>query len=308
MQKTKLGKSEYYISKLGLGTVQFGLNYGFTPKKTQIEVNSILDCAQKNGINFIDTAREYGDSEKKIGQYLSNNINEFIIATKLKKLSKNEAEGEIIRKNILNSIAASLSDLKLSHLNVLQLHQTDEYIITNKIFWDTIDNLKKDCLIGAFGVSVYEIEEVFKLTYYYSHLIDFFQVPFNIFDRRFMKVTKILEKYNISVVTRSTFLKGIIPCSIIDLPKDLEKLKFYKINLEKKALQLGMSVSELAILYVYCSKFGESMLLGVDNPTELQRNVEIIENFNCTQMSNIDFSNVLVEDKVLIDPRLWTGF
>ena len=56
MIKNKLGKTQYLVSKLALGTVQFGLDYGFSKKKSQYEVDSILDCASRNGINFIDTA------------------------------------------------------------------------------------------------------------------------------------------------------------------------------------------------------------------------------------------------------------
>ena len=64
--------SKYDISKFGLGTVQFGLDYGFTKRKTQDEVNSILKTAVDNDITLIDTAREYGDSEEKIGNFIEN--------------------------------------------------------------------------------------------------------------------------------------------------------------------------------------------------------------------------------------------
>ncbi len=76
--------SKYKISKFGLGTVQFGLDYGFTKRKTQDEVNKILKTATDNGITLIDTAREYGDSEEKIGNFIENYNHNFVIATKLR--------------------------------------------------------------------------------------------------------------------------------------------------------------------------------------------------------------------------------
>ena len=75
--------SKYEISKFGLGTVQFGLDYGFTKRKTQDEVNDILQTAVENHITLIDTAREYGDSEDKIGKFMDNYKNNFVVATKL---------------------------------------------------------------------------------------------------------------------------------------------------------------------------------------------------------------------------------
>ena len=72
-------KSNFNISKFGLGTVQFGLDYGFTKRKTQDEVNDILQTAVAHDITLIDTAREYGDSEDKIGNFMQNNANNFVV-------------------------------------------------------------------------------------------------------------------------------------------------------------------------------------------------------------------------------------
>ncbi len=308
MTKTKLGKSKYYVSKIALGTVQFGLDYGFSKKKSQLEVDSILDCASHNGINFIDTAREYGDSEKKIGNYLSRHSNEFIIATKLKKISETEIKSLSSRDIIYSSIDESLKQLKLQNLHVLQLHQTDEYLVNKEIFWNTISDLKKNRTLGAFGVSVYDTKETLKMAENYGDIIDFFQVPYNIFDRRFETLNNFLDKHSISLISRSTFLKGIIPCEISELPIELKELKPYKEKLQKKASVLNMNVSELAMLYVYCSKYMSSILLGVNNAIELKSNIDVIKKRSCSGLEKVDFTDILVENSLLIDPRKWTGF
>lgn len=308
MIKTKLGKSQYFVSKVALGTVQFGLDYGFSKMKTQVEVDSILNCASRNGINFIDTAREYGDSERKIGDYLSRHSDEFIIATKLKKLSASEANGTILKDKILGSVDESLKELKLQNLNVLQLHQTDDYLINKDVLWYTINDLKREGILGAFGVSVYDTKETLELVENHGDVIDFFQVPYNIFDTRFEELQDILVKHSISLVSRSTFLKGVIPCEISELPSELEGLKSYKERLEKKALHLKMSVSELAMLYVYCSKHIGSILLGVNSPNELEYNIDTIEKYGCQVLQKEEFSDISVEDGFLIDPRKWKSF
>ena len=93
--------NNFNLSNFGLGTVQFGLDYGFTKRKTQDEVNVILKTAVDNDINLIDTAREYGDSEEKIGNFISENDNDFVIATKLKLIDNVEYQ----YSTIMNAIA-----------------------------------------------------------------------------------------------------------------------------------------------------------------------------------------------------------
>lgn len=308
MIRTKLGKSGYFVSKLALGTVQFGLDYGFVKKKTQGEVDAILDCAWNNGLNFIDTAREYGDSERKIGDFLSRSDAEFIVATKLKKLSESEASSGTLRGSICRSLEESLKELRLQNLQVLQLHQTDEYLVTNDAFWNVIVDLKKNRTIGAFGVSVYDVGETLNLTANYGDVIDYFQVPYNVFDRRFDELHSVLTKESITLVSRSTFLKGVIPCKMPDLPSELDELKPYKERLESKARDIGVSVSELALLYVYCCKHVGSTLVGVDGPEELTQNISVIKKQHCGVLENEDFSDLLVTNSALIDPRKWTNF
>ena len=61
--------------KLVLGTAQFGLNYGVSNtsgKTLECQVSEILDLALKSGIDTLDTARSYGDSEKVIGKLTNN--------------------------------------------------------------------------------------------------------------------------------------------------------------------------------------------------------------------------------------------
>ena len=102
-------KSNYEISKFGLGTVQFGLDYGFTKRKSQEEVNSILQTAVDNKITLIDTAREYGDSEDKIGNFMKNYKNNFVVATKLRLIDDLSNLNYIsLKKNIYNSVEESL--------------------------------------------------------------------------------------------------------------------------------------------------------------------------------------------------------
>lgn len=301
--------SKYQISKFGLGTVQFGLDYGFTKRKTQDEVNSILQTANEAGITLIDTAREYGDSEEKIGNFIENYNSNFVIATKLRLIDDlNNLNYVNLKKNIYNSVEESLDKLHLNKIPILQLHQTIGEIYSNDDFWVIINQLKEDNLIDLFGVSVYELPETEFIMENHGDSVDFFQIPYNIFDRRFEDIQKQLDENNIGLVSRSTFLKGIIPCEIDDIPKGLEEIKPFKEDLQKLADECDVNVAELASVFVYYNNFINSTILGVDSPEELESNIQSIDRFDMNLLENIDFDSLRVNDDYLIDPRKWDDF
>ena len=89
-------------SKIGLGSAQWGSNYGISNKKGETEmeeIKQILKISSENDIKFIDTAFSYGNAEKNLGKL---NLNNFEVITKTPKfdqriISKNEANklGEV---------------------------------------------------------------------------------------------------------------------------------------------------------------------------------------------------------------------
>lgn len=301
--------SKYEISKFGLGTVQFGLDYGFTKRKTQGEVDSILNTANDNGITLIDTAREYGDSEEKIGNFLNNYKNNFVIATKLRLIDNLDNLNYVNFKNsIYDSVEESLEKLQLNKIPILQLHQTVDKIYKNDDFWIVINQLKDDGLIDLFGVSVYELPETKFITETHSSSVDFFQIPYNVFDRRFDDIQKELDENNIGLISRSTFLKGIIPCKIEDIPVDLNDIKPFKQNLKNIADKYDIDVAELASAFVYYNDYINSTILGVNSPEELETNVKSIDKFDKNFLDKIDFDGLRINDDYLIDPRKWNNF
>ena len=302
-------KSKYEISKFGLGTVQFGLDYGFTKRKTQNEVNDILNTAVNNKVNLIDTAREYGDSEEKIGNFMREYDNDFVIATKLNLIEDVEScDYESFRNNIFQSVDESLNNLNIDKIPILQLHQVDNTLYSNNDFWSCIEELKKEKLIIKFGVSIYGVNEGEFLLDNHGNLIDYLQIPYNIFDRRFDSIFNKIQINNVDLITRSTFLKGIIPCSMEDVPDELNEIKPYKSKLELLSDKLNIPVDELALIFVYYNKNISSTILGVNSSMELENNVNCVTKFNESILDSIDFDDFKISNQKLIDPREWNSF
>jgi len=173
-------------NKLALGTVQFGSDYGYTRQTGQTEVDKILDYCTQCGINLLDTARDYGASELKIGKYLKRNRgHRFLLATKIKKIDAETARNQSrLVTHVINSVKMSLEALGLDHIDLLQLHQTDSYIVHNEGFWQAVDHVKKQGLFHSFGVSIYEPQEGFDLLDNFQEFVDVIQAPYNVFDQR----------------------------------------------------------------------------------------------------------------------------
>ena len=302
-------KTRGKLSNFGLGTVQFGLDYGFTKRKTQEEVNDILNVAVENDVTLIDTAREYGDSEEKIGKFMKQYDNNFIVATKLSLIKDlNNLNYSFLNNHIQNSIDESLSNLNLDKIPILLLHQVDEELYKNNDFWLCIADLKQDNMICDFGVSVYDTDFTKEVIEMHGDVIDYLQVPYNIFDKRFDCLSDEFKKYNIDVISRSTFLKGIIPSPIDNIPNELKDIIPYKLKLNKVCDELNIDAAELATLFVYYNQNISSTIFGVDSSQELERNIKTITEFNKDVLDNVDFNDLTITESRLIDPRQWDEF
>lgn len=177
--------------------------------------------------------------------------NNFVVATKLRLIGDlTNLNYHYLKNNIYKSVDESLEKLQTTKLSILQLHQTVDEIYKNEDFWIIINQLKEDKLIDLFGVSVYGLSETKFITQNYNECVDFFQIPYNIFDRRFDDIQEELYECSIGLVSRSTFLKGIIPCDIGDIPDCLNDIKPFKQDLQN-----------LANKYMYCSGISQYFCL-----------------------------------------------
>lgn len=309
MDKTSFGNTGYSLSKIGMGTVQFGVDYGYTKKKTQPEVDQILKIAHEKKINYLDTASEYGDSEKKIGAYLAKHPKEFTIFTKLKRIHEMAGQTqECLKDAMWTSVYQSMSNLGVPYIDFLLLHQTEKQIIANPAVFRNLDDMKMKGLVKGIGVSVYTPDEVDYVMKEYGATVDFFQIPVNIFDRRFNRIIDMLYEKKIGMIGRSTFLKGIIPCSNDLIPEGLKEIIPYKNRLRQAAATMGLSDKELALLYVTCDKRISSTILGIDTIEELEEDIEIIINKSGLYRLMDDSDGLEIKDTFLIDPRRWDNF
>jgi aryl-alcohol dehydrogenase-like predicted oxidoreductase len=103
------------MSKLALGTVQFGLDYGVTNLRGQVtidEVKNILDFAKNNKINTLDTASLYGNSEQILGEV---GVNDYQVITKTIPLK--DSANEVFYKSLENLNQRQVDGLLIHNIN-----------------------------------------------------------------------------------------------------------------------------------------------------------------------------------------------
>lgn len=260
------------MSKIALGTVQFGLNYGISNTTGQVsadEIAKILDFCKKNKINTLDTAQGYGDSEKVLGQF---DLAPFKVITKL--------IGEA-------RLEQSLENLKLSSVYALMFHRENE--CTDET-WKQFEAYKSQSLVKKIGVSVYTPKTLENLIDRYP--VEIVQFPMNILDQSFVPLLPKLKKKHIEVHTRSTFLQGLLLMDSI--PNYFEPVKNKINSIPKPRLQHTLN-------FVKEQKGVNKLVLGI---TKLQDLQEIVEAYN-TDVPETDYSAFAIADEKYINPSLW---
>jgi aryl-alcohol dehydrogenase-like predicted oxidoreductase len=157
-----LGKTNFKISEVSLGTWQLGGKWGesFDPRTAE----EILNKAIETGINFIDTADVYNDglSEIAIGKFLKKTKSRIFIATKCgRKLNPHTTEG-YNKENITGFVEDSLKRLDIEALDLIQLHCPPTEVYYRQEAFEALEDLKMNGKILHYGVSVEKVEEALK--------------------------------------------------------------------------------------------------------------------------------------------------
>lgn len=192
-------------SRLALGSVQFGLPYGVANKVGQVaphEVGLILAAGRAGGIDTIDTAIGYGQSEEVLG---SVGIAEWKVVTKLPALAGSPHEW------LRDEVEKSLARLRVKRLHGLMLHRPSDLLSEHgRVLYRALIELREQGIVSKIGYSVYGPAELDQLVGSYPP--DIIQAPFNVFDQR-LAVSGWLSRLHdlgVEVHTRSAFLQGLL--------------------------------------------------------------------------------------------------
>ena len=288
------------LPAMTLGTVQLGMNYGIANndgKPDEAKSFAILRSALENGVNSLDTARAYGDSEQVIGRFLKTWEGETpFITTKIHKF-KGETEKEL-EAFAVESLETSLENLGVSSVDAVMLHAAGDIFTHGQTAVDILERLVKRGYTEKVGVSVYNTEEIDEMLKYDALTVT--QVPMSIFDQRIIASGAIdrLKERDVTVFVRSVFLQGLffLDPDKIDDPILLEHA-VPKIRLLRKIAEAeGITVAQLAIAFMRDCAGVSSLVLGADTPDQVKSNIAYFDaptlNENVMAQLKAEFSNV----------------
>jgi len=284
--------------KLVLGTVQFGLPYGIANQVGQIGENEsfeILKYAKKKGIDTLDTAISYGESEQRLGQI---GIENWQTISKLPVLPDSCQD---VSSWVEKSVLGSLERLKISTLSGLLVHQPQQLLGNqgNEIF-SALNKLKEQGKVNNIGVSISSPADLDDL--WPKFKFDIVQASYNIFDRR-MTTSGWMRKLNeagTEVHVRSVFLQGLLLMDSAQRPKKFERWKPLWDNWDAWLEEQNLTALEACLGFTLGNPDIARVLVGIDNLVQLKEIIAVSSNQNI-----IVPESLATDDDQLLSPINW---
>ena len=286
------------MSKIALGTAQFGLPYGISNVNGQVErteIDQILKQARTAGITKLDTAIAYGNSEENIGATDSEG---FEVVTKLPPLTGAETS---VSQWVRSQIENSLIKLKRSSVYGLLLHNPADLLgVYGDELYASLALLKEEGLVEKIGISIYTPTELDSLIP--TYMPDIVQAPLNVFDRLLETSGWLsrLSKMNVEVHVRSVFLQGLLIQKPNERPANFEKWNQEFVNFDSWIESRHVSPLTACLGHVLSYPEISKVLVGVTSSNEL---AEIIA--ATTGESQRGPDNLRSSDLELIQPINW---
>jgi len=251
--------------KLGLGTAQFGLNYGINNREGKPGLDKIgqtLAHAKTHEIDLLDTAADYGDSESNIGQVLPADDTFFRIVTKLSR-----------DLPVAVSISRSLKHLKKSSVYGILVHHFQQ-MQDNPGSWHELSDLRKSAVTEKVGYSLYLPSQLDQLLDSGSDF-DLLQVPFNVFDQRFAAYFPALKKRGVEIHVRSAFMQGLVFSDASKLNEFFGPIKPKLRRLNEISRESAKTVQSLCLNFISSNEFIDRVIIGVDSVQNMDENLAV---------------------------------
>ncbi|MDK2586506.1 aldo/keto reductase [Romboutsia sedimentorum] len=237
-----LGKTNMNIKRVGFGGIPI-------QRITQDDTFKVIDELEKQGINFIDTARGYTVSEEYIGNALKGKRDKFFIATK--SMSR-DYEG------MKNDIQISLSNLKTDCIDLYQIHnlKSEEYdtIFDDNKAYRALLEAKNSGKIKHIGITSHSLETMQKAVE--DDKFATIQFPYNIVEDQADEVFRKANERGIGVIVMKPLAGG------------------------------ALDDATLAIKYILSKDYIDVAIPGMDSIEQVNQNVSVLEDLQLTKSDN----------------------
>lgn len=237
-----LGNTGMKIKRVGFGGIPI-------QRISQKDTNDVINELDKQGINFIDTARGYTVSEEYIGNSLEGRREKFFIATKSMSRSY---------ESMKNDIEISLRNLKSDYIDLYQIHnlKSEEYedIFNEDKAYRALLEAKSEGKIKHIGITSHSLETIEKVVE--DDKFETIQFPYNIVEDQADEVFKKANKKGIGIIVMKPLAGG------------------------------ALDDATLAIKYILSKSYIDVAIPGMDSVEQVRQNTDVLENLKLTQEDN----------------------
>ena len=253
--------------KLALGTVQFGLAYGVASQGGAValpEATAILEQARALGVDTLDTAVAYGESEGVLGRL---GVEDFAVVSKLPGLPANCADpGAWVQEQL----QASLARLVTAQLSGLLLHRPADLLgPQGEGLYRALLAARSSGLTAKIGISIYDPAELDALCACYD--FDLVQAPFNILDNRIVNSgwADLLQGRGTELHLRSAFLQGLLLMPAENRPHCFARFAPVWECWEAWLRANGLTPLQACVRAALACPQANKVIVGVDSRTQL---------------------------------------
>jgi aryl-alcohol dehydrogenase-like predicted oxidoreductase len=294
------------LSRLGLGTVQFGLDYGVsnrTGRPSEGEVAAILARSAEAGIGYLDTAPAYGEAEVLIGRHLPWR-HDLRIITKLSPVCEATIEarhGAIF----LETLARSLEHLRVDRVHGILVHHAGDLAKPGaERIVDILMQARARGWADRIGVSIYDAEQLtLAESRFQPQLV---QLPLNVLDRRLIQSGMLsrLKARGVEVHARSVFLQGALLMNPNELPQFLAPVREHIASMQRQWGEAGLTAIGGCLVFALRRPEIDAVIVGVNRLGEFNDIVAAMEESRdvCLHEPAVSI------DPLYLDPSRWPTF
>jgi len=286
------------ISRLAIGSAQFGSSYGISNKSGIVarqEVEDILELASVKGVDMLDTAISYGEAQSSLGLL---GVKKFNVITKIPTFN---SESLGARSLIKDFIYQSLEQLAIDSLHGVLLHDSSLLLSSNaESIYRSLKDIQSEGLIKKIGISSYSPDEIKNITNRFD--LDIVQAPMNLIDRR-METSgclKYLKEKEVEIHIRSAFLQGLLLMSYEQVPREFDK--WSKIWKDWKNWKDNNVFTNLEACLAYPLSFAEvdKLIVGIESVEQLKQIMESVKKIAVSELPDLSS-----DEEQLINPSKW---
>ena len=295
MRYRTLGKTGLRPSVIGLGTWQFGGEWGVN--FTQDQVDAILDAAAACGINLIDTAECYGPdhlSEQLVGDYLSRrDRSKWIVATKFGHHFNSfmNRDDDFSMAGVQAQLDASLKALQVETIDLYQFHSGADAVFQNQELWNFLAEQKRAGKIRHLGISILQKGSEFQAREAVKFGAEALQVFYNRLDRRPEQLFFPHARENhLGIIGRVPLASGLltgkykqgVTFAANDVRSNFDAEKMQRdlaevARLQKEEVPAGIPMANWAMAWCLQDPLVSAVICGCKNPEQVRANAGAAE-------------------------------